>query len=817
MLKKMTAISIVVCLLLSCFSFTAFAALPGDVDGDGTVTSADARLTLRASVQLETLDKAAFKAADVDGDGSLTSADARVILRVSVRLDAIVDGKIVPADRAEEDAALRVLCYGFNGCFSPFFSETAEDQNVWSLTSVSLLGTDRYGAVVEKGVSVEPIPYNGTDYTYPGMSDLTVTANSDGTVWYDFVLRDGVTFSDGEPLTADDVIFSMYVLCDPTYDGSSTFFTLPIEGLEAYRNGMEPLSDLIFGAGRDNTDFTFFTAEQQRDFWEQYDATTAALVRDIVDFCTSNGYAEDLAGAASAWGFDGAEDEETFAAMLSDAYGADVARMVGIEAVSIGLDDCFPNFGDYSGVGVRIGESAESITGIRKTGKNSLRVVLTEPSAPAVYQMGIPIAPLHYYGDASLYDYDHNRFGFPKGDLSGVRARTAQPLGAGPYVFEKYENGEVSFTANERYFLGAPEIKRIRFLTDQELFSLDKVAAGALDVAEPAFTDGVAEEIAGINGNGKLSGDKIVSVASDNLGYGYLGISAKAVNVGGDPGSAASRNLRKAFATVFAVYRDISVSSYYGEAANVIDYPISNTSWAAPQKTDADYEIAYSRDAAGGDIYTDDMDAHAKAAAALDAALGYFEAAGYTVEDGKVTAAPEGAGLEYEVWIPADGCGDHPSYMMLDLASDALASIGVRLNVVDLANSSDLWGGLEADLVQMWCAAWGAAPDPDMYQIYYSGVEDGSFPGSSNYMYDIADAELDRLILEARAAADRGERRAIYKKCLDIIMDWAVEVPVYQRQNVVIFSAERVKADSILPDVTAYYGWMNGICQMKLN
>ena len=48
------------------------------------------------------------------------------------------------------------------------------------------------------------------------------------------------------------------------------------------------------------------------------------------------------------------------------------------------------------------------------------------------------------------------------------------------------------------------------------------------------------------------------------------------------------------------------------------------------------------------------------------------------------------------------------------------ATIGITLNVKDLANSADLWSGLEADQVPMWCAAWGAAPDPDLYQIYYS-------------------------------------------------------------------------------------------------
>ena len=267
---------------------------------------------------------------------------------------------------------------------------------------------------------------------------------------------------------------------------------------------------------------------------------------------------------------------------------------------------------------------------------------------------------------------------------------------------------------------------------------------------------------------------------------------------------------------MFANFRDVTVDSYYGEAASVINYPISNTSWAAPQSTDADYAIAFSKDVNGNDIYTSDMDADAREAAALEAALGYFEAAGYTVADGKVTAAPEGAAMSYEIWIPADGAGDHPSFMMLNLAADALSKIGIELDVKDLANSADLWTGLEAGQVPMWCAAWGATPDPDMYQIYYSGSQGGD-AGGSNYMYDIADPELDDLILAARQSLDQSYRKAMYKACLDIIVDWAVEVPVYQRQNAFIFSTERVNMDTVTPDITTYYGWLTEVQNIEMN
>ena len=61
----------------------------GDVDFDGKITSADARLALRASVSLENYTEGSlrYNVADVDCDGKITSSDARLILRGSVGLE----------------------------------------------------------------------------------------------------------------------------------------------------------------------------------------------------------------------------------------------------------------------------------------------------------------------------------------------------------------------------------------------------------------------------------------------------------------------------------------------------------------------------------------------------------------------------------------------------------------------------------------------------------------------------------------------------------------------------------------------------------
>ena len=362
------------------------------------------------------------------------------------------------------------------------------------MTQVSLLSNDRTGAIILNGIEGETIPYNGTDYTYYGPADLVITENEDGTVFYDFKLRDDMVFSDGEPVTVDDIIFSMYVLCDPTYDGSSTLYAQPIQGMEEYRSGMDTLLNLIFAAGPDGYEANdYFTEEQYNTFWEKYNAATLALAEEIVNYCVSAGYNEegDIVGAAANWGFTASDNTlEAFAAALSEAYGADVAGMIGTENAGSTVDDLFPDLADFSTVGVQTGESAPSITGIQKIDDYNLRVVLTEVDATAIYQLGVSIAPLHYYGDKALFDYDNNSFGFPKGDLSLVRAKTTQPMGAGAYKFVKFENGVVYFEANESYFKGAPKTKFINFLeTANDQDKLNGITTGTIDVGDPSFSN----------------------------------------------------------------------------------------------------------------------------------------------------------------------------------------------------------------------------------------------------------------------------------------------------------------------------------------
>ena len=719
-----------------------------------------------------------------------------------------------PGTRTSTGTLVTSVEQGIEAKFSPFFYLSASDASVVEQFTLYCLMSDRVANPVNHGIEGETRPYNGTDYTYSGTADVIVTENPEGYpegyVAYDVTIRDDLYFTDGVQATIDDVIFSMYVALDPTYDGNHTLYSVPIEGLDAYRNGMEMLYKLLIAAGPDNTDFSLWDEAIQKEFWETgLPQAGADWAQSIIDYVIANYGADygvsEVWDSAALWGYEleeGATAADFFnAIMANENFGGDYYAASDTESAEKTL---FQMLDEKYTVGVATGNSADYISGIVKTGDFSMRVVTTQLDATAIYQMSVEIAPLHYYGDAKQYDYNAHKFGFPKGDLSMVRSKTSTPLGAGPYIFKEYSNGVVYMEANPDYYKGEPKVGELHFLESSEDSKVSGVVAGTLDITDPSYSTDKAQEIAVQNGFAKedwekFDGPVLTTKLIDYRGYGYVGINPNNVKVGDDPYSDQSKALRKALATMIAVYRDENIDSYYGTTASIINYPISNTSWAAPQTTDDGYRVAYSVGVDGKDLYTADMNTQDKYAKALEAALAYLEFAGYTVENGKVTAAPEGAQLAYTVNIGGGGTGDHPSFLLLKNASDALKTIGMDLIVNDLANSNDLYASYQNGVAELWCAAWQAASDPDMFQLYHS-------EGSTNY-YQIADDELDEIIMTARASTDQEYRKALYQAAMEIVMDYAVEIPIYQRSECVLVSSERVDVDSLPTDMTPYWGW----------
>lgn len=729
---------------------------------------------------------------------------------------------------ARSEIPLVVGYSAFSGKFSPFFCESAYDTDVAQMTQVLLMTTDRVGGIVYNAIKGEKIEYNGTKYTYKGISDIKVDYDEASNITtYTAKIRSDVKFSDGHVMDADDIIFNYYVLLDNDYDGAATLNSVNIVGLTNYKynsSAAESISSSI-------------TDEDVEAALANMSASVKAAINEELiaptltdEFSWASDNFEKYGGADAIsfyvdcynndenYSFEGKSKETVIADMIAQ-YGSDYKLL---SSAYEGSESYFDSDVFDIAKGVLLSEKLASgggvevpnIEGIKKLSKTEVEVKVNGYDAAAIYQIfGISVAPMHYYGSESLYDYDNNKFGFPRDDLSSIKSKTSEPMGAGPYKFVAYEDYVVYFEANDYYYKGVPATMYIQFKTTLDADKIPGIIQGTIDITDPSGTKKAFDEIKSSNSNGELSGDTIVTSRVSFLGYGYLGINAATVNVGGNISSKESKSLRSAFAVLFSVYRDVAIDSYYGEAASVINYPISNTSWAAPQKTDEGYKTAFSVDADGKDIYTSNMNQDQKYEAALNAAIGFLKAAGYTYDEGtkKFTAAPAGAKMAYEVIIPGEGKGGHPSFSIATNVSEVLGKIGITLAVNDPANTNILWEATDAGVQEMWAAAWGATIDPDMHQVYHSSNIVGLPNSTTSNHYHIQDADLDQLIMDARKSDNQAYRKTTYKACLDIIMDWAVEIPVYQKQNCVTFSPERVDMSTVTPDITTYWGWMNDI------
>ncbi|MEK4352113.1 ABC transporter substrate-binding protein [Paenibacillus sp. FSL R5-0475] len=104
-----------------------------------------------------------------------------------------------------------------SGAFTPYFQQSGYDGNVSSLLYASLVTVD------DKGV---PTPELAESWDV-----------SDDQLTYTFHLRKDLKFSDGSPLTADDVAFTWTIQYDKSYDGSSQLPSLNVKGGKAYKDG----------------------------------------------------------------------------------------------------------------------------------------------------------------------------------------------------------------------------------------------------------------------------------------------------------------------------------------------------------------------------------------------------------------------------------------------------------------------------------------------------------------------------------------------------------------------------------------------------
>ena len=124
--------------------------------------------------------------------------------------------------------AFVIMTENLDGLFNPFYSTSANDGSVVGMTQIGMIGADYINGEIE-------VVYGENESV--AAKDYEIIARNDGSDYIDyyFVLKNGIKFSDGHPLTMEDVLFNYYVYLDPVYTGSSTLYSTDIVGLEEYR------------------------------------------------------------------------------------------------------------------------------------------------------------------------------------------------------------------------------------------------------------------------------------------------------------------------------------------------------------------------------------------------------------------------------------------------------------------------------------------------------------------------------------------------------------------------------------------------------
>lgn len=608
----------------------------------------------------------------------------------------------------KSDVPLVVACDSLEKKFNPFSANCEEDCEAVDFTQLRLLTFDREGALVRHAIDGEERRFNGEDFRYQGPANVRIRYDEEKKqTTYVIRIREDIVFSDGKPVTIDDVIFSMYAFADPSYEGSETFGKLSVAGLEKYQKWCKS------AAGR-----------------------------------------------------------------------SDLGR--------------------------------KRIEGIEKVNEYKVRVTINGYNSKDIWALNIPICPLHFYGDAKNFNVLASCFGFEQGDISSLLKKKSSPMGAGAYRFIKYENGVVYYEANEQYYLGCPQtafiqLKEIGDKTPHE--KLEALAEGEFDVVDMPGSNMAIDLITRTNSSGKLTGRIYGGKLYDGARYAYIGMNADRVCVDEKADSTRSKCLRQALAILFSCNRN-NVVALYEKGSAVINYPASNISWSVPQVEDEEYQQAYVRNVDGEVVYNSNMETAQRSEAACKAALGYLKQAGFAVKKGKIVSAPDNTDTHFKIYVPKDASSE----AMLTLAHGAkvlFKQIGLRLTIVSGHTQQQIKRILKGGKHQLWCGYAPTSVDGALYNMYHSGQHGDKKAGSDNYFH-IADSDLDEYIEDSLETVQDKKSIALYEQCYEKILDWAVEVPFYQEQNLTVFSTARVNLETVAQDISSYYDWKQELHMVEM-
>lgn len=453
-----------------------------------------------------------------------------------------------------------------------------------------------------------------------------------------------------------------------------------------------------------------------------------------------------------------------------------------------------------------------------------LSIKINDVDPKAIYNFAFTVAPLHYYsGTWNGKDYvaefnGETEFGLEFGEIKFMNEvinapnKVGLPVGAGTYkasnatgsgnvTSDTFFNNNMIYYERNPYFetLGSgisnAKIKYVRYKVVESDQIINALTNGDIDFGEPSATQ---ENI------GAVSNAGLGHVEIATSGYGYVGINPRFVpNI----------NVRRAI--IKAMKTSMITDNYYkGGLAEIIYRPMSKTSWAYPKDAtifkSADGTLDYSYDSTGSEIKQ------------------LVEDAGYVFNGTCYEKTIEGFGvdkLDYKLTI-AGGSVDHPAYSMFLNAAKILNSAGFDVKVV---TSQTALSDLSAGKLAIWAAAWSSTIDPDMYQVYHM---DSQASSTSNWGYKQIKAgksteayaeeyqiitELSELIDQGRATTDQNERKSIYAQALDKIMEFAVEMPTYQRNDMSAYNKNVLDEGTMTPakDRSPYNGLLSRIWELN--
>ncbi len=213
------------------------------------------------------------------------------IVAVAILIPVIL---LIPKGKKETQApdAFVIMTEQLDGLFNPFFATSGNDSTIVSMTQIGMLTTGYENGDVT-------VAYGDNEAVV--VKDMSIVRNEDNdTTVYTFVIKNGIQFSDGQPLTIEDVLFNMYVYLDPVYTGSSTMYSTDIKGLQSYRtqqegdnsNADDVLTEAASGRAGNRINELINLYQQVGKTTSGYSADYATMVDAINKASLSKGYRE---------------------------------------------------------------------------------------------------------------------------------------------------------------------------------------------------------------------------------------------------------------------------------------------------------------------------------------------------------------------------------------------------------------------------------------------------------------------------------------------------------------------------------------------